>query len=324
MDREWGAQDALALRAPHRLRPVARWPSTRRCEGGAMSGEVGFTDDGPRARAARSRTIGVGMLGYAFMGKAHSNAYRTLAYMAWPPPLVPAARRDRGPRRGGGRRGGDAATASSAHVDRLARPRRRPGGRPLRQRRAERPPRGADDRRGRGGQARRLREAARPRRGESVRDLAARRRGRASCTCARSTTASCPPCGSRGELIEAGELGEIHHFRGRYLQEWGATDAGGVALRAGARGLRRARRPRRARGRPRALPRRRDRRRSPPRRPTFQPGREVDDAFEAAVRVRERRDRHDRGDPLRHRAQERVHAGRSTARRGRSRSTSSG
>jgi predicted dehydrogenase len=33
--------------------------------------------------------IGVGMLGYAFMGKAHSNAFRTLAYMAWPPPLVP-------------------------------------------------------------------------------------------------------------------------------------------------------------------------------------------------------------------------------------------
>ncbi len=33
--------------------------------------------------------IGVGMLGYAFMGRAHANAYRTLAYMAWPPPLRP-------------------------------------------------------------------------------------------------------------------------------------------------------------------------------------------------------------------------------------------
>jgi xylose dehydrogenase (NAD/NADP) len=29
------------------------------------------------------------MLGYAFMGKAHSNAYKTLAYMTWPPPLMP-------------------------------------------------------------------------------------------------------------------------------------------------------------------------------------------------------------------------------------------
>jgi predicted dehydrogenase len=34
-------------------------------------------------------SIGVGMLGYAFMGKAHANAYRTLAYMTWPPPMRP-------------------------------------------------------------------------------------------------------------------------------------------------------------------------------------------------------------------------------------------
>ena len=33
--------------------------------------------------------IGVGMLGYAFMGKAHSNAFKKIAYMTWPPPLVP-------------------------------------------------------------------------------------------------------------------------------------------------------------------------------------------------------------------------------------------
>ena len=33
--------------------------------------------------------IGVGMLGYAFMGRAHSNALKTLAYMTWPPPLRP-------------------------------------------------------------------------------------------------------------------------------------------------------------------------------------------------------------------------------------------
>ena len=29
------------------------------------------------------------MLGYAFMGKAHSHAFRTIAHMTWPPPLVP-------------------------------------------------------------------------------------------------------------------------------------------------------------------------------------------------------------------------------------------
>ena len=33
--------------------------------------------------------IGVGMLGYAFMGKAHSSAFLKLPHHAWPPPLVP-------------------------------------------------------------------------------------------------------------------------------------------------------------------------------------------------------------------------------------------
>jgi predicted dehydrogenase len=33
--------------------------------------------------------IGVGLLGYAFMGRAHANGYKKLAYMAWPPPLRP-------------------------------------------------------------------------------------------------------------------------------------------------------------------------------------------------------------------------------------------
>jgi predicted dehydrogenase len=41
------------------------------------------------ARRGQLRDIGVGMLGYAFMGKAHSNAYHKIAYMTWPPPLVP-------------------------------------------------------------------------------------------------------------------------------------------------------------------------------------------------------------------------------------------
>jgi predicted dehydrogenase len=36
-----------------------------------------------------ARSIGIGMLGYAFMGKAHANAYRTIDYMTWPPPLRP-------------------------------------------------------------------------------------------------------------------------------------------------------------------------------------------------------------------------------------------
>ena len=41
------------------------------------------------ARPSKPESIGVGMLGYAFMGKAHSNAYRKIAYLTWPPPLEP-------------------------------------------------------------------------------------------------------------------------------------------------------------------------------------------------------------------------------------------
>ena len=33
--------------------------------------------------------IGVGLIGYAFMGKAHSNALKTLPYMVYPPPALP-------------------------------------------------------------------------------------------------------------------------------------------------------------------------------------------------------------------------------------------
>ena len=33
--------------------------------------------------------VGVGMLGYAFMGKAHSNAYKKIPYMMYPPPAIP-------------------------------------------------------------------------------------------------------------------------------------------------------------------------------------------------------------------------------------------
>ena len=49
--------------------------------------EVGFVTMGKASGGVEVRPIGIGMLGYAFMGKAHSNAYKTLAYMTWPPPL---------------------------------------------------------------------------------------------------------------------------------------------------------------------------------------------------------------------------------------------
>lgn len=43
---------------------------------------------GPRTEG-QAPEIGVGMLGYAFMGKAHSNAFKTIPYMIYPPPAIP-------------------------------------------------------------------------------------------------------------------------------------------------------------------------------------------------------------------------------------------
>ncbi|CAN5225119.1 Gfo/Idh/MocA family oxidoreductase [soil metagenome] len=51
--------------------------------------QVGFVTMGQAGGRGEIEEIGVGMLGYAFMGQAHSHAYKTLAYMPWPPPLIP-------------------------------------------------------------------------------------------------------------------------------------------------------------------------------------------------------------------------------------------
>ncbi len=126
------------------------------------------------------------------------------------------------------------------------------------------------------------------------------------------------------EMIEAGELGEIRHFRGAYLQDWG--DDPGLDTwrfkRVGGR-LGRARRPGRARRRPRTLPRRRDRVRERPRR------RPSSRAARSTTRSRPRS--HSRTAPSgrsRRRGSRSAtgtgSSGRSTARRARSRSTSSG
>ncbi len=51
--------------------------------------EVGFVTMGQTAGAQEIPEIGIGMLGYAFMGKAHTNALKKIAYMTWPPPYRP-------------------------------------------------------------------------------------------------------------------------------------------------------------------------------------------------------------------------------------------
>jgi predicted dehydrogenase len=54
-----------------------------------MSKSTGFTAMADQKATAQAPTIGVGMLGYAFMGKAHSNAYKKIPYMMYPPVAIP-------------------------------------------------------------------------------------------------------------------------------------------------------------------------------------------------------------------------------------------
>jgi predicted dehydrogenase len=54
-----------------------------------MAEGAGFTTMAAAAAENEAPEIGVGMLGYAFMGKAHSNAMKKLPYMIYPPPAIP-------------------------------------------------------------------------------------------------------------------------------------------------------------------------------------------------------------------------------------------
>jgi predicted dehydrogenase len=54
-----------------------------------MSDERGFTRMATGAAQGNAPVLGIGMLGYAFMGKAHSNAFRTIPYMMYPPVAIP-------------------------------------------------------------------------------------------------------------------------------------------------------------------------------------------------------------------------------------------
>jgi predicted dehydrogenase len=54
-----------------------------------MAEGTGFTTMAAAAAETAAPEIGVGMLGYAFMGKAHSNAMKKLPYMIYPPPAIP-------------------------------------------------------------------------------------------------------------------------------------------------------------------------------------------------------------------------------------------
>ena len=54
-----------------------------------MANETGFTSMAAAKSDKAAPEIGIGMLGYAFMGKAHTNAYKKIPYMVYPPPAIP-------------------------------------------------------------------------------------------------------------------------------------------------------------------------------------------------------------------------------------------
>src|SRR5690242_21265166 len=167
--------------------------------------------------------IGVGMLGYAFMGKAHSNAFRKIPYMTWPPPLVPrlvgiAGRNEEAVGEAAERYGYEYATTDWRRLV-------------------------EDDSIG-------LFDNGGPNNLHAEPTIAAAEAGKhviCEKPLGRDATESheiwqrveqagvvhmcafnyrfVPAVRLARELIEAGEIGEIHHFRGRYLQEWGTTDA---------------------------------------------------------------------------------------------------
>ena len=320
MDREWGAQDALAF-----VRRTDFAPSAVAFDAAMQKeheqSEVGLSrgprrrrgdDRRDRRRHARLRVHGQGALERLPEARLHDLAAAARA----------AAGRDRRAQRGGGRRG-RAPLRLRARTYRLARaasPTRRSSSSTTAGRTTCTP----------------SRRSPRPRRAST--SSARSRSGATPTRATRSGSASqatgvkhmcafnyrfVPAVRLAREMIEAGELGEIHHFRGRYLQDWGDDRRRGLALRQGRGGLGRARRPRRARHRPRALPRRRDRRRLGARRDV--PARAARSTTRSRPRSSSRTARSARS---RRRAsrpgRKNAFSGRSTARRARSPSTWSG
>ncbi len=67
---------------------MERDPETGKGAGTDMS-EQAFTDVAASGVDGDTPHVGVGMLGYAFMGKAHTNAMKKIPYMMYPPPAIP-------------------------------------------------------------------------------------------------------------------------------------------------------------------------------------------------------------------------------------------
>jgi predicted dehydrogenase len=164
-------------------------------------------------------SIGVGMLGYAFMGKAHSLAYRAIPALSAPPPLVP-----------------ELVSISGRDAERVEEARERYGWAEAVSDWSEQV---ADDRIG-------LFDNGGPNALHAEPTIAAARKGK-HVLCEKPLGRSAgeahqmwveaeragvvhmcgfnyrfvPAVRLARELLEAGALGDIFHFRARYLQSWG-------------------------------------------------------------------------------------------------------
>ena len=170
---------------------------------------------------SQAPSLGVGMVGYAFMGRAHSQAWQAVE-PGVRPAAAAAAGGDLRPGRGRHQRRRRPAGLGGGR-DRLARadrPRRRAAGR---HRRARQPARADRDRRPAGGQARAVREAARQHAGGGRARWRPRptRRSRSG---ARAMVGfnyrRVPALALARRLVEQGRIGTLRHVRAVYLQDW--------------------------------------------------------------------------------------------------------
>ena len=180
--------------------------------------QVGFVTMGASAGGKKIKEIGVGMLGYAFMGKAHSNAYRKIQYMTWPPPLMPklvaiCGRDEAAVAEAARRYGYESYTTDWKRLVRDDRIQLFDNGG------AQQPARGADDRR-RGGGKHVICEKPLGRDAAESYDIWQRVEETGVKHMCAFNYRFVPAVRLAREMLEAGELGEIYHFRARYLQEW--------------------------------------------------------------------------------------------------------
>jgi predicted dehydrogenase len=163
------------------------------------------------------------MLGYAFMGKAHSNALRKIAYMTWPPPLEPrlvaiAGRDEQAVSEAAERYGFERWTTKWEEVvsdpevqlfENLG-PNALHAG----------PTMAAAD-----AGKHVLCEKPLGRDAAESYDIWSRVAATGVKHMSAFNYRFVPAVRLARELIEAGELGDLRHFRGRYLQDWGDTGA---------------------------------------------------------------------------------------------------